>query len=72
MGFEHEHGRVIFTASQGFQDRRAVSAYLQPDVITPLVPRIAPMAFAQIALQLVSAGICRSEAAAAEFILAGR
>jgi helicase len=69
MGFEHEHGRVIFTSNDGYGEQRAASTYLQPDLVTSLTLRITPTSFAQIALQLLSAEICRTQEEVVEFLL---
>jgi helicase len=59
MGFEHEHGRVIFLAQQE-QQARASRQYLDLGSLPPLESRISPSRFDQLALQLVASGLCNS------------
>ncbi|WP_024929582.1 DEAD/DEAH box helicase [Methylophilus sp. OH31] len=57
MGFAHEHGRVIFFAASD-NELRASNTYLQLGDMSPLVPRVNHKKFNQLALQLVSSGLC--------------
>ncbi|MFM0437570.1 DEAD/DEAH box helicase [Paraburkholderia strydomiana] len=59
MGFEHEHGRVIFLAPQE-QQARAARQYLDLGSLPLLESRISPSRFDQLALQLVASGLCSS------------
>ena len=68
MGFDHDHGRIIFTADNGFSEMHSARVYLQPDRMTPLVPRISPSSFNQISLQLLSGGICHTEQDLIDFL----
>ncbi len=68
MGFEHSHGSVLFTAADTFFETRTIAPYLQPDQTTPLIPRIDPKGFTQLALQLVSSGVCRTAEEVADFL----
>ncbi|TKC91704.1 DEAD/DEAH box helicase [Trinickia terrae] len=61
MGFEHEHGRVIFLAQQE-QQARASRQYLDLGSLPPLESRIGPSRFDQLTLQLVASGLCASRA----------
>lgn len=68
MGYSHDFGKVIITASDGFSDR-AFQQYLKPDHISRLEPRLDPTQFSQISLQLISAGICKTSEELREFLL---
>lgn len=57
MGFSHEHGRVIFIAETTHKVMAARS-YLQLGELSAIEPRVSPERFDQLALQLVSAGLC--------------
>lgn len=59
MGFEHAHGRVIFTATDVIETR-AAAEYLKLGSLPELEPRIDPSRFRQLALQLVTSGLCKS------------
>ncbi|MDI6017216.1 DEAD/DEAH box helicase [Burkholderia pseudomallei] len=61
MGFDHDHGRVIFLASSD-QQIRASRQYLDLGSLPPLQSRIGPGGFDQLALQLVASGLCKSRA----------
>lgn len=61
MGFEHEHGRVIFFANTDSEIRNA-REYLNLGALPDLEPRVTPERFDQLALQLVSSGLCSSRA----------
>jgi len=60
MGFAHEHGRVIFTAKND-KDARVARRYLNLGQLPRLEPRISKERFNQLALQLVSSGLCHSK-----------
>ena len=69
MGYDHELGRVVFFAEgNAFQQRPAI-AYLNPDRVTSLKPRLGPAAFSQVALQLLSAGFCQTDEEVHQFLL---
>lgn len=60
MGFAHERGRVIFFAST--QHELGVAAkYLALGDLPPIEARIQPQRFNQLALQLVSSGLCATQ-----------
>lgn len=61
MGFAHEHGRVIFFATNDHEMRQA-RQYLDLGDLPTLEPRVTPEHFNQLALQLVTAGLCSSAA----------
>jgi helicase len=60
MGFEHEHGRIIFFANTDLEVRNA-REYLNLGALRDLEPRVTPERFNQLALQLVSSGLCSSQ-----------
>lgn len=68
MGSDHSHGSVIFMAKDNFREAQSIIPYLQPDQATPLTPRITPNGFSQLALQLVSSGVCRTQQEVADFL----
>ena len=59
MGFGHAEGRVIYFASEA-QELRPARTYLELDRLTTVSSRIQPRIFKQLALQIVSSGVCRS------------
>jgi helicase len=59
MGFEHDHGRVVFLAPSDNQIR-ASRQYLDLGSLPPLESRIGPARFDQLVLQLVASGLCKS------------
>jgi helicase len=59
MGFDHDHGRVIFLAPTD-QQIRASKQYLDLGSLPPLQSRIGPSRFDQLVLQLVTSGLCKS------------
>ena len=59
MGFEHEQGRIIFLAETSSEKTRAMR-YLKLGTLPSIEPRITPLRFNQLALQLVSSGLCAS------------
>lgn len=61
MGFEHEEGRVIFFA-EGAQINQA-RKYLAIGELPAIEPRVTPRRFNQLALQLLSSGLCESRSA---------
>jgi helicase len=69
MGTQTTHGSVLLTATDGFNDQRHTSVYLQPDQTTPLTPRITPRAFHPLALQLTASGMCKTEEELATLLL---
>ena len=68
MGSGHSHGSVIFTAKDNYQERQSVTSYLNPDQSTPLTPRVTPDDFNQLALQLVSSGVCQTQEEVSDFL----
>ncbi|MBM7113533.1 DEAD/DEAH box helicase [Archangium primigenium] len=68
MGSQHSHGSVIFMATDQFFERQTIATYLTPDQTTPLTPRIDPKVFSQLALQLVSSGVCQTADDIDEFL----
>ncbi|MFY2563996.1 DEAD/DEAH box helicase [Corallococcus terminator] len=68
MGTTHSHGTIIFSSTDSFIEAQAANQYLQPDRATPLIPRITHTGFSQLALQLVSSGVCLNEADVADFL----
>lgn len=56
MGFDHAEGRVIYFGS-GFQRAQATS-YLSIGQMPEIKARIVPARFGQLALQLISSGLC--------------
>ncbi len=69
MGLGHELGRVVFAAQGTAFQQRPAMAYLQPDRVSRLEPRLGANAFAQVALQLLSAGLCTTAEEVHEFLL---
>lgn len=67
MGFEHEHGRVIFIAETTHKVM-AAKPYLQLGELPAIEPRVSPERFDQLALQLVSAGLCTTRRQIEELI----
>ncbi|MGZ8195180.1 MAG: DEAD/DEAH box helicase [Methylosarcina sp.] len=59
MGFEHEHGRVIFLANSPTEMYNAME-YLNLGAMPSLESRVTPQRFNQLALQLVASGLCNS------------
>lgn len=59
MGFEHEHGRVIYFAKSDYEVSHA-RKYLNLGALPALQPRVNPQRFDQLALQLTSSGLCSS------------
>lgn len=59
MGFEHEQGRVIFVAADD-NELRICRGYLALTALPSLEPRVDPGRFNQLALQLVSSGLCKT------------
>jgi helicase len=59
MGFEHEQGRVIFTAHNEHKAKTA-RRYLELGELPSLEPRIAKERFNQLVLQIVSSELCHS------------
>ncbi|MDC8758130.1 DEAD/DEAH box helicase [Janthinobacterium fluminis] len=59
MGFDHEHGRVIFFANSEMEIRKARD-YLDLGELPVLEPRVTPEKFQQLALQLVASGLTSS------------
>jgi helicase len=69
MGLGHDVGRVVFVADgNAFQQRPAMN-YLQPDRVSRLEQRLDAKTFDQVALQLLSAGLCASEQEVYDFLL---
>lgn len=59
MGFSHDMGRVIFFASTRYELQEA-SKYLKLGELPLIEPRVQPHRFNQLALQLISSGLCDS------------
>ena len=68
MGTEHESGRVIFLASDGYRDRSAVRNFLTPDHFDSLKSQIDPAYFTPLILQLTSSNVIDSEDDGLEFL----
>ena len=68
MGFEHDQGRIVFSAENDFQ-LEAGTRLLQLGTLPPLVPRVEPDRFDQLALQLVASGLCHSRSNVQELVL---
>lgn len=60
MGFAYDHGRVIFIA-ENKSAIRAARQYLNLGELPSLEPRVTTERLNQLALQLVSSGLCRSK-----------
>ena len=67
MGFDHEHGRVIFFADR-FGSVERCRGYLDLARVEGLEPRIDASHFPQLVLQLVASGICSSTSELASLI----
>lgn len=59
MGFEHDEGRVIFLATSE-AETRVGRGFLDLGSLPELEPRVATARFNQLALQLVSSGLCKT------------
>lgn len=59
MGFAHEQGRVIYFAADA-RSRHAATNYLALGNLPAIEPRVPPERFNQLALQLISSGLCRT------------
>lgn len=59
MGFVHEHGRVIYFAANPQQLRQA-ETFLALGNLPAIEPRVTPERFNQLALQLISSGLCHT------------
>lgn len=57
MGFGHDQGRVIFFANSP-QQTRIAATYLALGTLPAIEPRVTPERFNQLALQLVTSGLC--------------
>lgn len=60
MGSDHEQGRIIFIAANN-TEKYYSKRYLELDTLPSIAPRITPSRFNQLALQLVSSGLCSSQ-----------
>jgi len=61
MGFEHEQGRIIFIADSTSENKKSdAKRYLKLGTLPSIKPRITTKYFDQLALQLVSSGLCAS------------
>ncbi len=67
MGFNHSHGRVIFFADEP-HELRSAKVYLNLGTMPKIKPRISPARFNQLALQLVSSGLCSDRIAVQNLI----
>ncbi len=68
MGFDSDFGRVLISATDGFQDKVS-RQYLQPDIISPLTEQLTPDAFGQVILHLLSAKVCDTAEEIDEFLM---
>lgn len=68
MGLSDGKGKVIFCSSDNFNAKRAASAYLNPDIVTPLKPQLTPSTFEQVALSLLSSDMCDSVEGIKDFL----
>ena len=68
MGTEHESGRVIFLANDGFRDQAAVSSFLTPDYFDSLMSQIDPEYFTSLILQLAASNVIDSEDDGLQFL----
>ena len=68
MGTEHESGRVIFLANDGFRDQAAVTNFLTPDHFDSLSSQVDPAFFAPLILQLTASNVIDSEDDGLEFL----
>lgn len=59
MGFEHEHGRIIFIAQP--YEVHIAAKYLRLGDMPSLDSRVTPERFNQLSLQLVASGLCSSK-----------
>jgi helicase len=59
MGFEHEIGRVIFSANTPV-DKILARNYLNLSTLSALQSRVYPSGFEQLSLQLIASGLCNS------------
>ncbi|MCU8071207.1 DEAD/DEAH box helicase [Shewanella sp. SM32] len=67
MGFEHEVGRVIFTAITPI-DKMLAGHYLNLSTLPALQSRVYPSGFEQLSLQLIASGLCNSVATISDLI----
>ena len=70
MGFDHERGRVIFLANDGYQDQAVVQDFLNPDHLDSLKSHVSPEYFTPLVLQLASSGVVSTENDALAFLKA--
>ena len=68
MGTEHESGRVIFLANDGYRDQAAVANFLTPDRFESLRSQIDPAYFTPLILQLTASNVIDSEDDGLEFL----
>ena len=68
MGTDHESGRVIFLASDGYRDQSAVQNFLTPDHFDSLKSQIDPDYFTPLILQLTASSVIDSEDDGLEFL----
>lgn len=68
MGTEHESGRVIFLADEGYDDEIAMYNFLNPDHLDTLESRISPEHFSRLVLQLVASNVVETEDDALAFL----
>ena len=69
MGSGHIAGRVVYVAEGNAFEQRSAALYLDPDKTTPLTPRLGARTFSQVALQLVSSGLCPNQNELRDFLL---
>ena len=70
MGTEHEHGRVIFLANDGYSDQIAIQTFLNPDHLDSLDSHISPDHFTPLVLQLAASNVVSTEHDALTFLKA--
>lgn len=70
MGTEHESGRVIFLADDGYSDQAVVRDFLNPDHLDPLESQVSPDHFTPLVLQLAASNMVDSEDGALAFLKA--
>ena len=70
MGTDHESGRVILLADDGYRDQAAMRDFLNPEHLDPLESRITPEHFTSSILQLAASNVVADEGDALRFLKA--
>lgn len=70
MGTDHESGRVIFLAGDGYHDQSVVRDFLNPDHLDSLQSRVSSDHFTPLALQLAASNVAETEDQALAFLKA--